>query len=646
MAHSEAIQLALRREDRRLQTRISEVFWCDPTGGYSYKEARLRIARDNGKEHVSWLDELLLGGIVVPASEKCQALSIVITGPPGSGKSTLALEMAYRWAKNEKLTTAYVLAEAFAPWVLENVKSYGWKGGESIFRVASEAQGTIRRTGEGGVILTDLKSLSGVFNQNLRESILGLFGEPPLGVHQSKALDRNLMPEVVVIDSLNTLDRLQRKEIYSRLGRLVSSGIELLVLVGDSPAQEQSTEPWDFVSDMILRLDRSDSGGYLVRTIEIVKARYQSHVWGKHQLKLYEKPTSPNKNDPDANQDARLKLRNHPYVSQGGVFIFPSIHYVLSQYKGMSPSGDSAKGYLWCPLEPLTKLLDRGFPKGHCTGLIGDRGAHKSHLSYLQILSGLLAEPKPRARVSKGDESTLHEKHKALIVSLRDDEGTTRRTLGQIVEQHWRLPDGEKVIEALEEAGDLEITYYPPGFITPEEFFHRLLLCINRLKSGHANSHLSVLFNSLDQLSSRFPLCAQHRIFIPGIIQMLTAENVTSFFVAAKDDESGEDYYGLLSMAELILSFERRSLPKSKYTGYLRSLLPKTISASKKAALSAWHERLDDEMGAVELKVVRFAGGEPAGAHGVLELFKDGSKISAVFGRKGLVFIPSSDRVR
>jgi KaiC/GvpD/RAD55 family RecA-like ATPase len=626
---------------KRLATRISEVHWCDPTADYAFKEATLTIARDKGQTHLSWLDELFEGGIVVPASEEQQALCIVITGPPGSGKSTLALEMAYRWAKNDKMTTAYVLTEAFAPWVLQNVKSFGWEDGESIFSVAGNPEGG--RTDVGGVALTDLKSLSSILNPTVKDAILSLFGERPLGSTLKGApLNSALMPEVVIIDSLNTLDVTRRKEIYNRLGKLVSSGIKVLILIGDSPPQGHSTEPWDFASDVILRLDHSDSAGYLVRTIEIVKARYQSHVWGKHQLKLYEKPK--NTEEPGSTlspTDAKLRLRSHPYITQGGVFIFPSIHYVLSRYKTMSPSTRTAKDYLPSPLQPLTDLLDHGFPKGHCTGLIGDRGAHKSHLSYLQILSGLLQQEQKRNGHIVGEPKDK-EKHKALIVSLRDDEDTTRRTLGQIVEQHWRIPHGERTIAALEKAGDLEITYYPPGFITPEEFFHRLLLSINRLKNSHQKSHLTVLFNSLDQLSSRFPLCAQHRIFIPGIIQMLTAEQITSFFVAAKDEESGDDYYGLLSMAELILSFERRSLLKANYLGYLRAI----VSDKKKSALEAWEERLDDEVAAVELSVIRFAGGEPAGAHGVLELFKDKSEMSSLFHKKGLVFIPSRDRIR
>ena len=40
---------------------------------------------------------------------------------------------------------------------------------------------------------------------------------------------------------------------------------------------------------------------------------------------------------------------------------------------------------------------------------------------------------------------------------------------------------------------------------------------------------LTLLFNSLDQLSSRFPLCAKQDIFVPGLIDSLNGENVRIF---------------------------------------------------------------------------------------------------------------------
>ena len=64
--------------------------------------------------------------------------------------------------------------------------------------------------------------------------------------------------------------------------------------------------------------------------------------------------------------------------------------------------------------------------------------------------------------------------------------------------------------EAKERLAKYESTDYSrlriiPGYITPEEFFHRLML--SAAAKGD-NAHVTLLFNSLDQLSSRFPLCA------------------------------------------------------------------------------------------------------------------------------------------
>jgi hypothetical protein len=127
---------------------------------------------------------------------------------------------------------------------------------------------------------------------------------------------------------------------------------------------------------------------------------------------------------------------------------------------------------------------------------------------------------------------------------------------------------------------------------------------------------------------------------------MLTAENITSYFVAAKDPEAGEEYYGLLSMAELILLLKREPIQKADYIDYLKSLSNDGQKEEQLDAVSKWESDLDEKVAVVELSVVRFAGGEPAGAHGILELFKNGSETSLIFDRKGLVFVPSADRRR
>ena len=254
----------------------------------------------------------------------------------------------------------------------------------------------------------------------------------------------------------------------------------------------------------------------------------------------------------------------------------------------------------------------------------------------MHILSRLLGGPRNFSSAAERPKAQASALESALIVSLRDDEGTMRRTLKTILDEHWQLPD--TTIDKLEADGRLEITYYPPGFITPEEFFHRLLLSINRLKANSHSEHVTVLFNSLDQLSSRFPLCAEQKIFIPGIIQMLSAEEATSIFVAAHEEQVRPEYYGLLSMAELILSLEREPVNRSECLPWIRSWL------APDATTEALERVLPVELQTVKLTVIRFAGGQPAGATGMLELVKPGHPFYELCGHSGLMFIPCVER--
>ena len=108
--------------------------------------------------------------------------------------------------------------------------------------------------------------------------------------------------------------------------------------------------------------------------------------------------------------------------------------------------------------------------------------------------------------------------------------------------------------------------YLFPG---TEEFFHRVFISVHRLKMQGRS--LTVLFNSLDQISARFPLCAKQEIFIPGIIQALSGEGVTSICVAVDEPGQPGQQYGLLPMADLIVSFEMRQFTAADYYSQISS---------------------------------------------------------------------------
>lgn len=75
--------------------------------------------------------------------------------------------------------------------------------------------------------------------------------------------------------------------------------------------------------------------------------------------------------------------QDHPYRTEGGIFIYPSIHYYLSLYKRRGPTANVR----YAETRPrLDGVLKEGFPEGRCTAFIGTRGGHKSHFGYLHLL--------------------------------------------------------------------------------------------------------------------------------------------------------------------------------------------------------------------------------------------------------------------
>ena len=184
------------------------------------------------------------------------------------------------------------------------------------------------------------------------------------------------------------LFRSERGDFFEQTLKKVTNSTKLIILILDSSKSGESHKYWEFYCDNIIdldyntvQLDFTTLRDYYIRTIEIVKARFQSHIWGKHQLKIYKKLDIPNVERKELNSIMR---RAHPYIIEGGVFIYPSIHYYLSRYKKRSSTGDVK--LVPIVIEDLNKTLGGGLPEGRCTAFMGCRGGHKSHLGYLHIL--------------------------------------------------------------------------------------------------------------------------------------------------------------------------------------------------------------------------------------------------------------------
>jgi KaiC/GvpD/RAD55 family RecA-like ATPase len=649
----------------KLRTGISQAFSFVPGREPSFTKAMTSHTEDESsasERPLCWFDELLKGGITLPRSlpepakqeekkEEDRAVTILLTGPPGGGKSTLALELCYRLTREDDhrefmkdgANSLYITSEAKVGWVKDKVRSYGWEDVERVFFSAH----TIRREGAVIPIVTVWETTD--FNDYLASGEgLGFFrelleGQVPFGAQLGKFVDKGWEvvnkrillkhakippPKVLVIDSVNTVEAQDQAKTFSSFMEIARNGPRVVVIILDAEPENRKRVFWSYVADIVIRLDRRQTLDYMTRTIEIVKARYQPHVEGVHQLKIY----PPTKVVEPTSDHADQMRRAHPYREEGGIFLYPSIHYYLSLNKRQGPL--LRPDVFPAPISQLRKTLHGGFPMGRCTGLIGGRGGHKSHLGYLCLLSRIVdrqyfqnqKEFERLERSQDGEET-------ALVVSLRDDEGVAHQALDSILTQQYNIEnDAERVRKEMEADGTLEILYYPPGFITPEEFFHRMYMSVKRLKKR--GRRVSVLFNSLDQLAARFPLCAEQRSFIPGIIEILTAEEITSFFIAVEEPGQPQEQYGLLAMADALLSIQHVSLFKKDYIGHLKEA-GRQVSADSTAAVADLHET-------VTLRIVRFAGGQAGGPGGILELVDSGDPGFQLYNDVGLHFSPFS----
>ncbi len=444
-----------------------------------------------------------------------------------------------------------------------------------------------------------LEALNNLLHQPVPKSRLERI-KHRMGTIREREAVQSLQPDILVVDSLNILAEDQRSYFFEQFQMAVSSSSKMVIFILDSGTQEDVHKIWEYACDVVIHMGHTPVdtvNDYYLRTIEVVKARYQSHVWGKHQLKIYKKPTE------DKKESQEEIGRAHPFRTEGGIFIYPSIHYYLSLYK--------RRGHFKEPVFASTKpeeLHDilKGLPEGRCTAFIGCRGGHKSHLGYVHLLHRILD----------------NEQEAALIISLRDDEKMTCDTIQKILAAEFKT--SKETPSTLQESDKLEILYYHPGYITPEEFFHRMFISIHRLK--HTGRKLTVLFNSLDQLSSRFPLCAKQEIFVPGIVEALSGEGATSILIAV--DESGQpaEQYGLLPMADLVLSFYPYRFEAVDYNGHIDEAWHARQSFADTATDESSSRRPDSVSNpkeAIVLKVERFAGGQQSGARGLLELVEE-----------------------
>ncbi|MBI3152206.1 MAG: hypothetical protein HYZ21_08740 [Chloroflexi bacterium] len=665
----------------KVKSGISQAYWCDTSDILAkFQVAELAFDTAN-KQNLSWFDKLFEGGILLPKgnSNILRPMTMLVSGPPGCGKTTLITELCYRLAVNEQgndkaLSTLYISTDAETGRMIDNASDLGWvrakeyfipfdpddahpklrEGLKSMIAVwgrekflkTIEKQDMLSSMIEAAVTSLDRWVLKANAPANIMKRLKYTFANDPIEKASGGAIvvnDEKYIPDILVVDSLNILNPEGQMKFFQSFVKACKA-TRLVIFVLNTGIENQEHKLWEYFSDIVVQLDHHYIHDYYVRNIEVVKARYQSHWWGKHQLKIYANPkplAKPDETNVDRVREYNTMMkRSHPYRTTGGVFIFPSIHSYLSIYKRKTllevPTQSEKTARSDAPPRDDTypkKLNDIiQIPKGRCTAFIGARGGHKSHLVYLHLLNRVIN----------------HTGESCLIVSLREDEGTTKRTLQNIAKQEFNCDQVR--LDGIEKDNHLEVLYFPPGYITPEEFFHRMFISVHRLK--RQGSHLTVMFNSLDQISARFPLCAKQEIFIPGIIQTLSGEGVTSICVAVDEPGQPVQQYGLLPMSDLIVSFSMRRFTAQDYYSHIGKGWQEDFVINER--LHHKFQDLQESAGsnsilyreAVVLQVIRFSGGERAGKRGMLELVNEDELGRFPYPKAGLHFTPLSEELQ
>jgi len=162
--------------------------------------------------------------------------------------------------------------------------------------------------------------------ENLLEAGAWLSSEPVKDGHRSPEL------KLIVVDSLNVFgdQPLEREQLFRLFDVFSRHGVVGVFVVEERELDEQmGTSPFhyntvEYLADVVIALELVDAQGYLVRTLQIVKSRYQNNRPGKHPFKLIAAP-------PKTPQSRETAART-------GVVVYPSLHTVLAQNLRVEPA--------------------------------------------------------------------------------------------------------------------------------------------------------------------------------------------------------------------------------------------------------------------------------------------------------------------
>lgn len=355
-------------------------------------------------------------GISIP---KAVTSSVCLIGPDGVGKSVFALHLAGRYAaeciqKNPKVfyistdlnhDVAKVMWKNFAL-DLPHLARDPFTEGSGVQKVSSVELISCTADDFGEKTFSDPDD-----NVRFLDLAASTAGDDWAFLHRFiSVLDKPKTDDdkhLIIIDAVEGFEtyvgktdafgeRTSRRARIAQVMRLTKGKAHVVLVVEESRTNRRLPE--EFVTDVVIRLSKTNIRGYMRRTVEIEKARGQYYARGAHQYTIRNGKGSTTGHQQNADDPKfSFKREDGKPFDQSYVFLPESLnvfHRTIMERKGGGKPPAAKEKYASFGIEYLDNMLggedeqtnrvggfdSRGLPTSTLTAIVGDTLSQKSRL--------------------------------------------------------------------------------------------------------------------------------------------------------------------------------------------------------------------------------------------------------------------------
>jgi KaiC/GvpD/RAD55 family RecA-like ATPase len=503
---------------------------------------------------------------------------ILIEGGAGTGKTTLALQIANAIAsaedKNKKAckeeemnwSVVFLSLEQTADSLQNAAKSFGF--GE-IIDVTKRNTPPEHKMDANKVLCHRLSPLP------LSEQKQEVIFETRFAELQHMVLKHHGIKEyntLFVIDSLSafTGHTLTRSQLYQLFSLFKAHTIPLIVTL-EQPDSINSVISSDFetpcfLADIVIKLTREDSSGYLEFFLEISKSRVCRQGLGKH---LYKTRTTQNAEEMGtSNQKPRT-----------GLVIYPSVHFIISQSRLSNTTWPEK------PFRISEELHEQGgfelegnIRNPACFALQGPAGTHKLALGLNLGISYVDDTVRDKQRnafqerfrkkfgvkksleflkakllvVTFGGQGAIDFKGVAWLKNQRYLYGLCLKELAQAEIKgtkaelkYYEATNYDSILELTRERlpvrecakrAEVTVLTFQIGVLTPEECIYRINKELE--KETKENPYHSVLISDTAELCTGFPLLSKDPMFFAALLDLFETKGLLTVGLGVLSSDS------------------------------------------------------------------------------------------------------------